>query len=72
MKTVAKVFIIIGMVLEFWLILPLIFGIVTINKMKTTTCKADMTTWGILSLLFVNLICGILILLVSDDEWAQK
>ena len=72
MKTVAKVFIILGIVMEFWLILPLIFGIITLNKMKTATCKADMTTWGILSLLFVNLIGGILILCVSDEEWAQK
>ena len=71
MKTVAKVFIILGMIVGFWTILPLIFGGITLSKMKTATCKADMTVWGVLSLLFCNLIGGILVLCVSDEEWAQ-
>ena len=32
MKTVAKVFIIIGMVAGFWMILPLIFGGITLCR----------------------------------------
>lgn len=71
MKTAAKVFIILGMIGGAITILPLIFGGITLSKMKTATCKKDMTVWGILSIIFVGLIGGILILCVSDEEWAK-
>ncbi len=68
MKTVAKVFIIIGMIVGCWTILPLIFGFIALNKLK----KNEMTTgWKIVTLLFVNLIAGILLLCMSDEEAAQ-
>ena len=71
MKTVAKVFIILGMICGCFAILPLIFGGITLSKMKTATCKADMTVWGVLDIFFCGLIGGILVLCVSDEEWAQ-
>lgn len=59
MQTVAKVFIIIGMIVGCWMILPLVFGIIALNKMK----KNEMTTgWKVVVLLFVNIIAGIALL----------
>jgi len=72
MKTAAKVFIILGMIFGCIAILPLIFGGITLSKMKTATCKSDMLVWGILDIFFVGLIGGILILCVSDEDWAQR
>lgn len=72
MKTAAKVFIILGMVFGAIAILPLIFGGITLSKMKTANSKSDMMIWGILDIFFVGLIGGILILCVSDEEWANK
>lgn len=72
MKTAAKVFIILGMIGGAIAILPLIFGGITLSKMGKATCKADMTVWGILDIFFVGLIGGILILCVSDEEWARR
>ncbi len=63
MKTVAKVFMIIGMVCGFWTILPLIFGIIGLKKLN----NGEMTTgWKVLILLFVNVIAGILLLCDKD------
>ncbi len=71
MKTAAKVFIIIGMVCLFWCIVPLIVGILALKKLNTATCKADVTTMGVLTLLFVNLIGGILMLCLKDEDFKQ-
>ena len=67
MKTAAKVFIWIGIIVGFWSILPLIFGIIALNKMK----KNELTTgWKVCVLLFVNLIAGILLLCMPNEEAA--
>lgn len=68
MKTVIKVFMIIGMVAGFWTILPLIFGFIGLKKLNNN----EMTTgWKVLILLFVNTVAGIL-LLCSHDADAPK
>ena len=67
MKTAAKVFIWIGIIVGFWSILPLIFGIIALNKMK----KNELTTgWKVCVLLFVNVIAGILLLCMPNEEAA--
>ena len=71
MKTVAKVFIIIGMVVGFWMILPLIFGGVTLSKMKTATSAQDVKVCGILDIFFCSLIGGILLLCCKDEDFAN-
>ncbi len=65
MKTAAKVFIIIGMITGFWTILPLIFGGIALSKMS----KNQLTTgWKICVLLFVNLIAGIILLCMPNEQ----
>ncbi len=70
MKTAAKVFIIIGMVMGCWYILPLIFGFIALSKMKKATKKDDLTVTAILTLLFCNVIGGVLMLCLKDEDLA--
>lgn len=70
MKTAAKVFIILGMIFGFYLIFPIIIGAITLKKLKTATKKDDVKTWGIISLIFCNIIGGILILCLKDSDFA--
>lgn len=67
MKTLAKVFIIIGMVVGFWYILPLIFGAIALKKLKN-----DEVTVGtaVLTLLFVNIVAGIVMLIMPKGKKA--
>lgn len=70
MKTAAKVFIILGMVLQFWMIFPLVLGIFALKKLKNATQKSELTGWAIVTLLCVNTIGGILMLLIPESEFA--
>ncbi|MBE6977618.1 MAG: hypothetical protein E7438_03135 [Ruminococcaceae bacterium] len=68
MKTVAKVFIIIGMIAGCWTILPLIFGAIALKKLKTATTKSELTATAILTLIFCNVVGGILMLCLKDED----
>ena len=70
MKTAAKIFTIIGMVVGCWMIVPIIVGILSLNKMKTATCKSDLTVMAILNLLFCSMLGGVFMLLIKDEELA--
>lgn len=67
MKTLAKVFIIIGMVCTFYLIVPLIVGFIVLKKMKTAKPSTAMC---VVTLLFCNMLGGIFLLLSKDEEYA--
>ncbi len=71
MKTAAKVFIILAMIFGCIAILPLIFGGITLSKMKTATKASDLTVWGILDIFFCGLIGGILVLCLKDSDLAK-
>ncbi|MCD8372056.1 MAG: zinc ribbon domain-containing protein [Clostridia bacterium] len=62
----AKVFIIIGMVCTFYLILPLIFGGIALSQMKYGKPSAGI---GVCVLLFCNIIGGILLLCSNDKNY---
>ena len=68
MKTTAKVFLIIGMVLGFYAVFPLIFGVKTINRLNCARHKSQLTAWGVLSIIFVSIIGGILVLCIPQKE----
>jgi len=69
MKTAAKVFIIIGMIVGFYTILPLIFGIIALKKMKT---EKPSTGLSVCVLLFCNVIAGILLLCSKPEEYLPQ
>jgi hypothetical protein len=66
MQTVAKVFIIIGMICGFWAVLPLVFGIIALKKMKT---EKPSTGLSVCVLLFCSLLGGIFLLCSKDEEY---
>lgn len=66
MKTLAKVFIIIGMVVGFWTILPLIFGGIALSQMKK---GKPSTGISVCVLLFCSLLGGIFLLCSKEEEY---
>ena len=67
MKTAAQVFIIIGMVVGFWMILPLIFGGIALSQMGKGMRPS--TGMSVCVLLFCNTIAGILLLVAKDEDF---
>lgn len=72
MKTVAKVFIILGMIFQCFLIYPIVLGAIALKKLKTANCKADFSIgWSVVVLLLVNLIAGIILLVMKDEDFKK-
>ncbi len=71
MKTAAKVFIILAMIFGCIAILPLIFGGITLSKLKTAKKADELIVWGILDIFFCGLIGGILVLCIKDEDLAK-
>ena len=64
MKTAAKVFIILSMVLMFWAIFPLVIGIFALKTLDNPEAKdGDVLVWGIVTLIFCSFLGGIFMLL---------
>ena len=68
MKTAAKVFIIIGMICQFYLVVPLIIGILALKKLNTATKKSELTGMAIATLILCNGIAGVLMLCMKDQD----
>lgn len=68
MKTAAKVFLIINICLTFYLIFPLVIGIISYKKLDEAKSTDELRVWGILSLIFVSTIAGIFMLLLKDED----
>ena len=68
MKTAAKVFNILSMIFGFYLIYPLVLGIIANKKLNECKDIKSIHNWGIVVLLFVNLISGIIMLVMKEDD----
>lgn len=66
-----KILNILTMVFTFYLIFPLIIGINANKALDNASSKKDLGSYPILVLLFVNLISGILMLSLSDADFAK-
>ncbi len=66
MKKAAKVFIVLGMLFQFWMVLPLIVGAIALGKMKKAKPSVGM---GICLILFVNPLAGIFTLCSRESEY---
>ena len=71
MKKAAKVFLILGMVLTFYLIFPVVLGCITINKINDAKSTEELKKWGVLSIIFVSVLGGIFTLCIRDYELAN-
>ncbi|MCQ2742686.1 MAG: hypothetical protein MJ239_05245 [Bacilli bacterium] len=70
MKGAAKVFIVLGMIFQFYLIYPLIIGGIALNKLSNAKRKSELIGIGIVSLIFVSTLGGIFILCVRPSDFA--
>ena len=68
----AKVFIWIGMIFQFYLIFPIIVGVLALDKIKTANTQEELKTMGILTMFFCNLIGGILMLNISTYDLQNR
>ena len=71
MKTAAKIFVIVGMVLGAWGIFPLLIGIFALDKLDTATDVKDIKGWGVAVLILVNLIAGIIMLMMTNEQLSE-
>ncbi len=67
-KTCAKVFIWIGMIIQFFLIYPIIIGVLALRKIEDASSRDELQTLGIFTTLFCSLLGGIFMLCIKDDE----
>ena len=70
--TAAKVFIIIGMVFQFFFVIPIIVGAIALSKIDKATKKEDLTIMSVFVLLFCNLIAGIIMLTITNEDLGRK
>lgn len=65
MKTAAKVFIIIGMIFQFFFILPIVFGILALRELD----EGKKSTWlGVCLILFCSTLGGVFFLISDVDQ----
>ena len=69
---IKKVFIILGMIFQFYFIFPLVLGAIALKKLKTAEKADDISIgWKIVILLFVNVIAGIILLVMKDADYTK-
>ena len=59
------------LILFFYLIIPLLVGAFALRKLIDAQSKSELTSMAILTLIFCNLIAGILMLCVDEREFAS-
>ena len=72
MKTAAKVFIILGMIIGSPAIIPIIIGALSLKKLKTETDASNLTGPAIATILLCSLLGGIFMLLLKDEDLADN
>ncbi len=69
MKKAAKIFLILGMVFRFYLIFPIVLGVIAIKKLEDEeSTDEDIRLWGILSMFLVSTLGGVFMLLIKPEE----
>lgn len=71
MRKLARAFIILGIVLRFWMIVPIVFGVITLRKLDSAKDARELLGWGVVTLFFVSQIAGILLLIMNDEDLAE-
>lgn len=72
MKTAAKVFLIISIIMRFMFIVPLIIDIIALRKLEKETNPKNLVVIGVLVLIFSSLIAGILMLLMKPSDLEEN
>lgn len=68
MKNLARAFLILGMVFKFWMIIPLVCGVIALRKLDSAKSARELLGWGVVTLFFTSQIAGILMLIMTDAD----
>ena len=68
MKKATKVFIWIGMIMQCWLLFPIIVGICALRKLDRATSRDDLRKIGVLTILFCSVLGGVFMLNIKEEE----
>lgn len=68
MKRAAKTFIVIGMILGFYAVLPIIFGTISFRKINRAKSVEELKGWGIATIFLVSVLGGIFMLNIRQSE----
>lgn len=72
MKKAAKVFIIMGMINQFYLVYPIIFGVFALRALKEVKTRKEMKLHGVLTCLLTSAIGGMFMLCLEDEDLASN
>ena len=72
MKTAAKTFIIIAMIITFWMIYPIIVGSIALSKLNSSTEKSQLVGIGVCTIIFCSQLGGIFMLCIPESEFKGK
>lgn len=72
MKTAAKVFIVIGMIFTFYLIFPIVLGVLAIKKIDSATSSSELLGWAIATIFLVSTLGGIFMLFIKDEDLKEN
>ncbi len=72
MKNLIRIMVIIGMVSGGILIFPIIFGIKALKELDEAMSPKDLQNTAILTLIFVNMIAGVLMLVIKESDLADN
>ena len=67
MELATKIFVFIGIIFGAILIFPIVFGFIALKKIKNNDYSI---LWGVLTLIFCNLVAGILMIVRASKEKA--
>lgn len=68
MKKLAKIFLILGICFTFYLVYPIILGVYSIKRLNRAKTVDELRSWGLISLFFVSVIGGVLMLCIRQEE----
>ena len=70
MKKATRIVIIIDMVLRFWMITPIIFGILALKRLQETDRRDGIHIGFIIAMLFLgSTVGGIFMLCMTEEQW---
>ncbi len=68
----SKVFIILGMIFQFYLIFPIIIGAFSLNNLKKAKVKNELISWGVVTIIFVSTLGGIFYLCIPQTALDKR
>ena len=72
MRKAARVFLILGMIFQCYLIFPIVLGIFANRRLSTAKTSEELKGWGILSIFFISVLGGVFMLCVKDEELQEN